>query len=322
MVDARQRPAGVGCPGPRHRHRGRLFRRERPGAERSPDQALACVGAGSADAAEWITTWSPSGARPRSAAQVRFMWWPGPPRHWMPSGAGPGSSPTTGAGGGGGSQDGRRAVAGPAERPPRAGHERARKLKGARYALWKNPEDLSERPNAKLAWISRKNRWRTRLYVIDALTREGLATCLSVQRRGRQAGPGPVDSSLGAALPHPGIRGSCRSDWCRFNDVGSLFIDPGSPCRTSGSSRSTAGARCCETARRIDAACSRPRSYPRLSHRHNAKTRLRHGELTPAEFALKDWTTHQPARCADGGQRNPDCVRRVRCRSPGSTDHR
>ena len=33
--------------------------------------------------------------------------------------------------------------------PPPA-QERARQLKGARYALWKNPEDLTERQTAKL----------------------------------------------------------------------------------------------------------------------------------------------------------------------------
>ncbi|HEX9410545.1 MAG TPA: ISL3 family transposase, partial [Actinomycetota bacterium] len=37
----------------------------------------------------------------------------------------------------------------------------AKELKGCRYALWKNPEDLTERQEAKLAWISAAN---TRLY--------------------------------------------------------------------------------------------------------------------------------------------------------------
>jgi putative transposase len=31
------------------------------------------------------------------------------------------------------------------------------------------------------------------------------------------------------------------ADWCRFNDAGTLFIDPGSPGRTRGSSPSTEG---------------------------------------------------------------------------------
>ena len=37
----------------------------------------------------------------------------------------------------------------------------AKELKGARYALWKNPEDLTQRQVAKLSWISAAN---TRLY--------------------------------------------------------------------------------------------------------------------------------------------------------------
>jgi len=47
------------------------------------------------------------------------------------------------------------------ESPSRPGHERTRKLKGARYALWKNPEDLTERQSQKLAWIAKTD---TRLY--------------------------------------------------------------------------------------------------------------------------------------------------------------
>jgi hypothetical protein len=37
----------------------------------------------------------------------------------------------------------------------------ARELKGARYALWKNPEDLTGRQRTKLAWIAQVNQ---RLY--------------------------------------------------------------------------------------------------------------------------------------------------------------
>ena len=59
---------------------------------------------------------------------------------------------------------------------PRPGHERARKLKGARYALWKNPEDLTERQNAKLAWIAKTD---TRLY--RAYLLRGPAACVSVK---------------------------------------------------------------------------------------------------------------------------------------------
>ncbi len=33
----------------------------------------------------------------------------------------------------------------------------AKELKGARYALWRNPEDLTERQQAKLSWIKTAN---------------------------------------------------------------------------------------------------------------------------------------------------------------------
>ena len=67
---------------------------------------------------------------------------------------------------------------------PRPGHERARKLKGARYALWKNPEDLTERQNAKLAWIAKTD---TRLYRAYLL-KEGLRHVFSVKgEEGKQA---------------------------------------------------------------------------------------------------------------------------------------
>ncbi len=34
---------------------------------------------------------------------------------------------------------------------------RARGLKGARYALWKNPENLTDRQKIELAWVARMN---------------------------------------------------------------------------------------------------------------------------------------------------------------------
>ena len=67
---------------------------------------------------------------------------------------------------------------------PRPGHEKARKLKGARYALWKNPEDLTERQTAKLAWIAKTD---TRLYRAYLL-KEGLRHVFSVKgEEGKQA---------------------------------------------------------------------------------------------------------------------------------------
>ncbi|GAA4127750.1 hypothetical protein GCM10022215_38560 [Nocardioides fonticola] len=41
-----------------------------------------------------------------------------------------------------------------ADAPPRPGSERATSLKGARYSLWKNPEDLTANQQAMLAWIA------------------------------------------------------------------------------------------------------------------------------------------------------------------------
>ncbi len=42
----------------------------------------------------------------------------------------------------------------------------ARDLKGARYALWKNPEDLTARQEAKLAWVATVNRRLYRAYLL------------------------------------------------------------------------------------------------------------------------------------------------------------
>jgi transposase len=61
--------------------------------------------------------------------------------------------------------------------PPRPGHQRARRLTGARYALWKNPEDLTERQSQKLAWIAKTD---TRLYRAYLL-KEGLRHVFSVK---------------------------------------------------------------------------------------------------------------------------------------------
>jgi transposase len=70
------------------------------------------------------------------------------------------------------------------ESPPRPGHEQARKLKGARYALWKNPDDLTERQTEKLAWIAKTD---TRLYRAYLL-KEGLRHVFSVKgQAGKEA---------------------------------------------------------------------------------------------------------------------------------------
>ncbi len=51
----------------------------------------------------------------------------------------------------------------------------AKDLKGARYALWKNPEDLSERQAAKLADIARTNRRLYRAYLLKEQLRQVFA---------------------------------------------------------------------------------------------------------------------------------------------------
>jgi len=51
----------------------------------------------------------------------------------------------------------------------------ARDLKGARYALWKNPENLTDRQRAKLAWVAKVNHQLFRGYLIKEQLREVFA---------------------------------------------------------------------------------------------------------------------------------------------------
>lgn len=53
---------------------------------------------------------------------------------------------------------------------PRPGSERAKALKGARYSLWKNPENLTENQQVKLAWIAATDPRLYRAYLL----KEGL----------------------------------------------------------------------------------------------------------------------------------------------------
>jgi transposase len=57
-----------------------------------------------------------------------------------------------------------------ADAPPRPGAERAKGLKGARYSLWKNPENLTENQQIKLAWIATTDPKLYRAYLL----KEGL----------------------------------------------------------------------------------------------------------------------------------------------------
>lgn len=58
---------------------------------------------------------------------------------------------------------------------------RAKHLKGCRYALWKNPEDLTDRQASKLAWIAKHNRRLYRAYLLKEQLR------LVFQHRGEEA---------------------------------------------------------------------------------------------------------------------------------------
>ncbi len=51
----------------------------------------------------------------------------------------------------------------------------ARDLKGARYALWKNPEDLTERQQTKLAWVAKVNHRLYRAYLLKEQLRQVFA---------------------------------------------------------------------------------------------------------------------------------------------------
>lgn len=65
----------------------------------------------------------------------------------------------------------------PKDAPPRHGHERAKALKGARYALWKNPENLTKNQLAKLEWVARTNPTLHRAYLL----KEGLRHVFKVK---------------------------------------------------------------------------------------------------------------------------------------------
>ena len=55
----------------------------------------------------------------------------------------------------------------------------AKSLKGARYALWKNPEDLTENQRAQLAWIARTDPRLHRAYLL----KEGLRAVFVIARQ-------------------------------------------------------------------------------------------------------------------------------------------
>lgn len=75
----------------------------------------------------------------------------------------------------------------------------AHELKGARFALWKNPEDLTERQEAKLAMIARTNDKLYRAYLLKEQLRQVF------HLRGRRRWPSSMTGSSGhgvGASPH------------------------------------------------------------------------------------------------------------------------
>ncbi|MGH8776760.1 MAG: ISL3 family transposase, partial [Jiangellaceae bacterium] len=77
----------------------------------------------------------------------------------------------------------------------------AKDLKGARYALWKNPEDLTARQAAKLADIAHSNQRLYRAYLLKEQLRQVFA--LNGRRPDR---PPRRMVEVGAPMPHPVIR--------------------------------------------------------------------------------------------------------------------
>lgn len=65
---------------------------------------------------------------------------------------------------------------------PRPGHDRVKALRHARYALWKNPENLTSRQQAKLDWVAATDPVLHRAYLL----KEGLRTVFTL---GHSDGP-------------------------------------------------------------------------------------------------------------------------------------
>lgn len=80
----------------------------------------------------------------------------------------------------------------------------ARELKGARYASWKNPEDLTERQEGKLAWISAVNRRLYRAYLLEEQLR------VAIRLKGRRA----------IAMIHTWLAWAARSRIAAFVELG------------------------------------------------------------------------------------------------------
>ncbi|MGZ6840008.1 MAG: ISL3 family transposase [Frankiaceae bacterium] len=65
----------------------------------------------------------------------------------------------------------------PAGAPPRPGHAATRRIRHARYALWKNPENLTDTQRDKLAWVAKTDPRLYRAYLL----KEGLRHVFKVK---------------------------------------------------------------------------------------------------------------------------------------------
>ena len=92
----------------------------------------------------------------------------------------------------------------PADAAPRPGDERAKSLKGARYSLWKNPEDLTQNQQAMLAWIATTNPRLYRAYLL----KEGLRLVFQLPRD-------QAAEALDRWVAWPDAAGFPRSSNCR-----------------------------------------------------------------------------------------------------------
>ena len=131
---------------------GELVSRHHPGRDRKTtekfldllgDERLKQIKLVSCDDADWITRPVSERCPTRSCAQPVFTSSRPPPTRWTRSAARSGTRPAAKA------------------RP-----SSPRELKGARFALWKNPENLTERQQLKLARIQKLNHRLYRAYLL------------------------------------------------------------------------------------------------------------------------------------------------------------
>jgi transposase len=76
----------------------------------------------------------------------------------------------------------------------------AKELKGCRYALWRNPEDLTPRQANKLAWIAKVNTKPYRAYLMKEQLRIAIRTKGVLSHHARRV------ARLGAVLSDPRLR--------------------------------------------------------------------------------------------------------------------